>query len=197
MTLEHALDVLLDDDLEPIVEMVLSRDDGGYEARAADGRVRFRRHDDGHGWRFDVEGVEGRNPLGDQAIDRFAGLDAERAARFPDRTRNAYPFAYEMVAQLFDAPSPPDVCVVHTAAHNWEEAGGHRGEHGSLDAVQSRAPFIIGGAGVRAARQDPARVPADRRGAHRAAAARRRSRTGRPGPQRLTPCRRLPAPPGR
>jgi hypothetical protein len=150
VTLERALDVLLDDDLEPIVEMVLYRDNGGYDARAADGRVRFRRHDDGHGWRFEVEGVEGRNPLGDQAVDRFAGLDAERAARFPRRTQNAYPFAYEMVAQLFDAPSPPDVCVVHTAAHNWEEAGGHRGEHGSLDAVQSRAPFIISGSGVRA-----------------------------------------------
>ena len=155
MTLEQTLDVLLDDDLEPIVEMVLcrgngGRGNGGYDVRAADGRVRFRRHDDGHGWRFEVEAVEGRNPLGDRAVDRFAGLEAERAAPFPHRSQNAYPFAYEMVAQLFDAPSPPDVCVIHTAAHNWEEAGGHRGEHGSLDAVQSRAPFIIGGAGVRA-----------------------------------------------
>jgi hypothetical protein len=112
--------------------------------------VRFRRRDEEGGWRFDVEAVEGRNPLGDQAPDRFAGLDSEQAERFPHRTRNAYPYAYEMVAQLFDAPSPPDVCVIHSAAHNWEEAGGHRGEHGSLDAVQCRAPFIIGGAGVRA-----------------------------------------------
>ena len=150
MSSARTVDVLIDDDLEPIVEMVLWREGDGYDARAADGRVRFRRHDEGHGWRFEVEAVEGRNPLGDQAIDRFAGIDAERAARFPHRTANAYPFAYEMVAQLFDAPSPPDVCVVHSAAHNWEDAGGHRGEHGSLDAVQCRAPFIIGGAGVRA-----------------------------------------------
>lgn len=150
MTLQRTLDVLLDDDLEPIVEMVLYRDDGGYDARAADGRVRFRRHSESGGWRFEVEAVEGRNPLGDQTVDRFSGLEVEQAARFPRRTDNAYPFAYEMVAQLFDAPSPPDVCVIHSAAHNWEDAGGHRGEHGSLDAVQCRAPFIIGGAGVRA-----------------------------------------------
>ena len=83
MTLEQTLEVLLDDDLEPIVEMVLTRDDGSYEARAADGRVRFRRHDDGHGWRFDVEAVDGRNPLGDQAVDRFAGVDAEPAEPLP------------------------------------------------------------------------------------------------------------------
>jgi predicted AlkP superfamily pyrophosphatase or phosphodiesterase len=40
--------------------------------------------------------------------------------------------------------------VIHTAAHNWEDQGGHRGEHGSIDVVQSRAPFIIAGAGVKA-----------------------------------------------
>ena len=90
-----------------------------------------------------------------------------------------------MVAQLFDAPSPPDVCVIHTAAHNWEDAGGHRGEHGSLDAVQCRAPFIIGGAGVRALGKVPRGVPAGRRGAHRAAPARRRAGARRAGPQRL------------
>ena len=33
------------------------------------------------------------------------------ANRFPDRTRNAYPFAYEQVAQLFDHPAAPDLCV--------------------------------------------------------------------------------------
>jgi arylsulfatase A-like enzyme len=148
--LQRTLALLTHDDLEPIVDMVLTHEDGGYDARAADGRVRFRRYDEGHGWRFAVEAVEGRNPLGDQAVDRFVGVDAERAARFPHRSKNAYPFAYEMVSQLFDAPSPPDACVIHSAAHNWEDAGGHRGEHGSLDAVQCRAPFIIAGAGVRA-----------------------------------------------
>ena len=109
---------------------------------AADGRVRFAK--DGT-----VERVEGRNPLADQATDRFAPLPDELGVRYPDRTTNSYPFAYEQVAQLFDHPAAPDICVIHTAAHNWQDAGGHRGEHGSIDVVQARAPFVIGGAGVR------------------------------------------------
>src|SRR5690606_8254883 len=112
-----------------------------FEARSHDGRVVFRR-DDGA---YDVEEVDGRNPLADQAVDRFAGLADELAVRYPTRQANSYPFAYASIAQLFDHPSPPDVCVIHSSAHNWEDQGGHRGEHGSLDVVQARAPFIIGG----------------------------------------------------
>ena len=145
--LERALDVLLADDLEPIVELVAySPEPGTYEVRAVDGRVRFGRDPDGS---FDVAEVEGRNPIGDQAVDRFVGVEVERSSLQPHRTENAYPFAYEMVAQVFDHAAAPDVVVVHTSAHNWEDAGGHRGEHGSLDVVQARAPFIIGGAGVK------------------------------------------------
>ena len=89
MTLEQTLDVLLDDDLEPIVEMVLcrgngGRGNGGYDVRAADGRVRFRRHDDGHGWRFEVEAVEGRNPLGDPS-DR-SQMRRSRPAQYRSRS---------------------------------------------------------------------------------------------------------------
>src|SRR6185369_8175871 len=75
---------------------------------------------------------------------------AERADPHPDRARNAYPFAYDHVAQLFDHPAAPDLCVLHSAAHNWEDQGGHRGEHGALGIVQARAPFVIAGRGVRA-----------------------------------------------
>ena len=42
------------------------------------------------------------------------------------------------------------MCVVHSAAHNWEDQGGHIGEHGSLGVIQARAPFVIAGKGVRA-----------------------------------------------
>lgn len=146
---ERAVEVLVDPALDDIVEMVLRPVDGAYEARAVDGRVRFAREPEGNGWRFEVKEVEGRNPLGDQSVDRFAGLESELANRFPPRTDNAYPFAYEQVAQLFEARCAPDVCVLHTAAHNWEDHGGHRGEHGSLDVVQSRAPFVAAGKGVR------------------------------------------------
>src|SRR5262249_51392480 len=58
--------------------------------------------------------------------------------------------AFDHVAQLFDHPDAPDLCVLHAAAHNWEDQGGHRGEHGSLGIVQARAPFVVAGKGVRA-----------------------------------------------
>ena len=138
-----ALDVLLDPSLEPIVEMVLVRDGDAVEAHAVDGRVRL--DADGR-----VVETRGRNPLGDQSTDRFAGLASELDSLQPARASNSYPFAYEMVAQLFDHPAAPDLCVIHSAAHNWADQGGHLGEHGSIDVVQARAPFIIAGAGVRA-----------------------------------------------
>lgn len=146
MNTDAALDVLVSDELEPIVEMVFRRvGDDTYEAWSNDGWVRFRRERDG----FATEGGEGRNPIADQATDRFAPVGEERASLYPDRKANSYPFAFDQVAQLYDHPAAPDLCVVHTAAHNWEDQGGHRGEHGSLDVIQARAPFIISGAGVR------------------------------------------------
>lgn len=147
-TLDDALVVLLSPSLEPVVDLVVLRRGDVYEAHAVDGVARFVRRDVGHGWEFDVVSVDGRNPLADQAVDRFAGVASERAARFPTRTQNAYPNAYEQVAQLFDSPHAPDLVVFHTAGHHWADRGGHIGEHGSIDAIQSRAPFIIGGRGV-------------------------------------------------
>ncbi len=141
------LDVLLDPALGAIVDMVLwSPERDVFEAASCDGSVRFRRDGD----RFDVLAVRGASPFADQSPDRFAGLTAERLHPFPPRAANSYPFAFEQVAQLFDHPAAPDVCVVHTAAHNWEDQGGHIGEHGSLGVVQARAPFVIAGKGVRA-----------------------------------------------
>jgi len=141
---------LLDPVLDPIVDLVVTADVDGYEARAVDGRVRFRRDDEGTDWRFTEILVEGRNPLGDQSTDRFSPLADERSTPWPTRDRASYPFAYEMVAQVFDHPDAPDVICQHTAAHNWEDHGGERGEHGSMGVVQARAPFIIAGAGVAA-----------------------------------------------
>ena len=150
--LQNALDVLLSAELDPIVEVVLrSPQPNRYEALTGDGRVTFGRIGDAEGEpEFQIDVVEGRNPLGDQSVDRFAGLAAERDNRFPSRADNSYPFAFDTVAQLFDHPAAPDLCVVHAAAHNWEDQGGHRGEHGSLDVIQARAPFIIAGRGVAA-----------------------------------------------
>ncbi|HKN37663.1 MAG TPA: hypothetical protein VJ456_00990, partial [Acidimicrobiia bacterium] len=147
---DAALEVLTDRSLDPVVEMVLTVRGGAFEAHSAEGSVRFARHLDGAGWRYEVLDVAGRNPLGDQAVDRFAGAAAEAAARWPLRSANSYPHGYEQVVQFFEAPMAPDLCVVHTAAHNYEGRGGHRGEHGSLAVVQARAPFVLAGRGVRA-----------------------------------------------
>lgn len=146
-------DALLDTALEPIVEMVLSIDRTAvrptYTARTVDGSVRFTRTAQGSSWRYDVAATEGRNPLADQAADRFVGAEAERANRYPGRADTSYPYAYEMVAQIFDAPWAPDLICEHTSAHNWVDQGGHRGEHGSPTVVQARAPFILSGPGVK------------------------------------------------
>lgn len=151
---------LLDPALAPIVDMVFSVDGPAeapvYEVASAEGSVQFTRHADGAEWAFDVLDVDGRDPVADQATDRFAPLAEERAVAFPERSENAYPFAFEQVAQLFDSPAAPDFCVMHTAAHNWEDQGGHRGEHGSIGVVQARAPFILAGAGVAARGMVPA-----------------------------------------
>ncbi|MGH9031447.1 MAG: alkaline phosphatase family protein [Acidimicrobiia bacterium] len=143
---DAALAVLLDHALEPVVDMALVSRDGAYEALTHDGRVRFRRVGNGA---YEVLAVEGADPLADQSAGKFVPLATERAHRHPHRRDNAYPFAFEQVSQLFDHPAAPDVCVVHSASHNWEDQGGHLGEHGSMGVVQARAPFVIAGKGVR------------------------------------------------
>ena len=146
--LDTVIGALLDPALEPIVDMVVTRDGSGYEARALDGAVRFRRDPDDAGRRYTEVHVEGRNPLGDTATDRFPTLAAERATPWPTRTQQSYPHAHDQIAQLFDHPAAPDVVCLHTAAHNWEDHGGERGEHGSLGIVQVRAPLVLAGSGV-------------------------------------------------
>lgn len=143
---EAALEVLLGADLDPIVDMVLLRRNGGYEARAHTGSVSFRR--DGRGG-YEITGTAGENPLAHRSAAPFTPLSAELAARHPTRRTNSYPHAFDHTAQLFDAAAAPDLCVLHSASHNWEGDGGHRGEHGSMGIVQARAPYVIAGKGVR------------------------------------------------
>jgi predicted AlkP superfamily pyrophosphatase or phosphodiesterase len=145
----QALDVLLDAALDPIVDMVLLSRGDHYEALTHDGRVQFRRTGPGPDG-YERMSVEGADPLADQATDRFSPLAAERAALHPHRSENAYPFAFDTIAQLFDHPAAPDLCVIHSASHNWEDQGGHLGEHGSPGVIQARAPFVLAGKGVRA-----------------------------------------------
>ena len=141
---EAALEVLLDSSLDPIVDMVCTSRDGAYEALAHDGRSRFAattRH-------LSTASPSRAVTLADQSTGKFSPLADERAHPSP-RSENAYPHAFDQIAQLFDAPAAPDLCVLHSAAHNWEDQGGHLGEHGSLGLVQARAPFVLAGKGVR------------------------------------------------
>jgi hypothetical protein len=150
--LERALGVLLDPGLGPIVDMVVRRTGADtYEAASADGRVEFRRTGarDGDADAYERTAGDGEDPVADQSLDRFVGLTTEIADPHPTRRDNAYPFAFDHIAQLFDHPAAPDLCVLHSGAHNWEDQGGHRGEHGSLGVIQARAPFVIAGKGVR------------------------------------------------
>ena len=126
---ERALAVLLDPSLAHVVDLVCWRDGDRVHAADSQGHVAFA--SDGR-----AVLVAGRDPLADQ--DPFS-----------DST-SAYPFAAVRLRSLFDDERAPDLAVVHTGAHWWPERGGHLGEHGSLNGLQSRAPFVLSGAGVTA-----------------------------------------------
>lgn len=95
------------------------------------------------------EVLRGRNPVADQDPMAFLPVAREVADPHPSNARNAYPLAAErLLSALDDAERSPDLVVVHAPAHSFPELGGHVGEHGSLDVVQSRAPLLFSGPGV-------------------------------------------------
>lgn len=143
-----AVEVLTGPDLAHVVDLVVSvlPDGDTVEVANAGGRCVFSRSrpQDGH------RRVAGHDPLADQDPLHRADAAAERADPHPPNARNAYPLACLRLASVFADPRAPDVVVVHTGAHTWPERGGHPGEHGSLSAVQSRAPLVVSGHGVSA-----------------------------------------------
>lgn len=96
--------------------------------------------------------LSGRDPILSEDPLAFLPYAAELADPSPPvSTGNAYPLAAERLLSFFAHPvRSPDLAIVHTPGHYFPEAGGHLGEHGSLDVIQSRAPLIVSGA--RAAR---------------------------------------------
>ena len=144
---DAASDVLCSGELADLVDLVCwSPEPDVYEARSVDGHVKFRRLVEGAVVHFTTDSSTEPNPFSVQDPSRFTPLAEELASLNPGRHDNSYPYAYEHVAQLFDHPCAPDLCVLHTSSHRCED---HRGEHGSLGVVQARAPFVISGAGVR------------------------------------------------
>jgi len=126
---DRALDVLLDPELAHVVDLVCWLEKGLVHVADAKGHVAL--HPDGT-----CTQLAGRDPIAEQ--DPMS-----------DST-SCYPYAAVRLHSLFADPRAPDLAVVHTGAHAWPERGGHPGEHGSLNAIQSRAPLILSGAGVTA-----------------------------------------------
>lgn len=141
-------DALTGHDMAEMVEMTVhSPAPEEFRATAVDGSVTFGRRAVSGTWTYEVLEVSGRNPLEDQTADRFLGHQVERDTLFPSRVQNSYPHAFDSIAQFFDSEFSPDLLVTHTAAHHVD---GYLGQHGSLGAVQARAPFLASGAGVKA-----------------------------------------------
>jgi len=154
---DRALQVLLDPALEPVVELVAWADQEHVYAETRDGACRLR-FDDPSGGR---EVLRGSDPLARQDPLALTPAAAEEADPRPGRARTSYPHAGPRLASLFLLRErAPDIAVVHTDAHHWPERGGHLGEHGSLGVLQSRAPLVLSGRGVRArgVLRDSARV---------------------------------------
>jgi arylsulfatase A-like enzyme len=64
---------------------------------------------------------------------------------FMDPQTLSYPLAYEKIAQLFDSPNAPDLAINPKC---WQYAR-QPGQHGSADVVQSRAPLVFSGPGIK------------------------------------------------
>jgi len=124
---DRALAVLTSSELAYLVDLVAWRDGDLVHVAAHRGHSTLSRD----GVHTVLEGVD---PVADQ--DPFCA--------------DGYPYAAVRLHSLFDDSRAPDLAVVHQGAHYWPERGGHLGEHGSLNAVQSRAPLLLSGAGVSA-----------------------------------------------
>ena len=139
---DRAVDVLCDPSLSAVMDLLAYPDRDAVVVANSDGAARLSA--------AGTEVLHGRNPVADQDPLAFTPLTTELADPSPANVDNSYPFAFERLSSLFAAAHAPDIAVVHTGKHHWPEQGGHLGEHGSLNVVQSRAPLILSGAGVTA-----------------------------------------------
>ena len=149
---ESVVASLTSPDLASIVDLVVwveaSADSSsglGPVAMAASHVGRVRLHEDG---RHEV--LHGLDPVASEDPMAFLPYDRECARPCPTASRdNSYPYAASRILSLFADPTrSPDVAVVHTPRHFFPAQGGHVGEHGSLDVIQSRAPLLLSGKGV-------------------------------------------------
>lgn len=144
------------------VDLVATWRGGAYEVWARRGMIRFKRClDDAGNLHFEVIEQIGENPIANQdpfavstieeemrAAHASGNSCADANAAFPEPHALTHPFAYERIAQVFDSPRGPDL-IVSPKAYAY---GIQPGQHGALDVVQSRAPLIFSGPGVRPGR---------------------------------------------
>ena len=137
--------LLTDPAMAAHIDSVVLRTDDGFRAASARGSVDFCEADDGS---ITVLAESGAHPLRDQSTDHGIGTDAERALEGAALGDVATPLAGESIVQYFDAPHAPDAVVMWSPRQMFH---GCVGNHGSLNGIQARAPFIAAGPGVRAA----------------------------------------------
>ncbi|HUO05042.1 MAG TPA: alkaline phosphatase family protein [Candidatus Binataceae bacterium] len=144
------------------VDIVATWRNGAYEVWSRRGMIRFHREVDDRGaLSFKIVEQIGENPLANQdpyiisTIEEE--LEAASASGHPTTDPNAawlephvvsHPYAYERIAQVFDSPRGPDL-IISPKAYTY---GIQPGQHGALDVVQSRAPLVFAGPGVRRGR---------------------------------------------
>ncbi len=132
---------------------------GSYEVWAQRGMIRFERFlaDEG-GFGFRVIEQIGENPIANQdptalatfaeemeAAEKsgFSGTDPTKAFVSPEQL--SHPMAFERISQLFDSPNAPDIAISPKSY----AFGRQMGQHGSIDVIQSRAPLVVSGPGIK------------------------------------------------
>jgi len=132
---------------------------GAYEVWAKRGMIRFQRfYEDGGGYGYRIVEQIGDDPIANQDPTAVATLAAELEAgaasgysgtdpaqAFVEPEQLSYPLALERLAQLFDSPNAPDI-VISPKSYAF---GRQPGQHGALDVVQSRAPLVFSGPGIK------------------------------------------------
>lgn len=147
--LSQALEVLTGQALATTVDVVawVTANEGEHDSvRVANhrGRAVLR-----PGGRIDV--LVGESPI--PATDPMAFLPYRHEVEHPspENASNSYPYARERLLSVLRAVDrSPDLVVVPVPSLFLGDRGGHVGEHGSLDVIQSRAPLIISGPTVAA-----------------------------------------------
>src|ERR1700687_4351731 len=155
------LALLRDPEVRDQVDLVITYRNQAYEVWAARGMVRFQRFVRDGQLHFPIVEVIGENPIADQRHTTIATcaeeLRAAAASSHPTEDANrafiepqhvSYPYAFERIAQLFDSPNAPDI-VISPKCYAF---GRQLGQHGALDIVQSRAPLVFAGPGIKPGR---------------------------------------------